>query len=639
MIKIGKKNLAMMVVGAAVLLSVLAATPMLSTALAKPAISVSAIDTSDLAANPYKLYQDPMGSGAVGWYPKLVIGPDGFGYAVWVGGVDNLLYNDSTHYYTTYNSSRTYLSTSVTINIKKTLAPITSAGALSTWNATTKTFPGIFMRAFCSFMDAAFDNAGNLIVFFSNNTIINGTGASFKTYSGLLWNSNANTNTSIVSSTQNWKHVLADLDLSQSVSARGASGQILYSGSDRHLLWNNGSAVMYKLNSDATQSLASATFVGECSMALNPAGTLFVVYSKGATVASKEVFQRSKPSSGAFAAESQKSSAGKECIGANVFIDGSGNPHIVWSSQDDTANYYRYIIKYYDGSTIRNVSTDHGGLTFSSPTISTKILAWQPIGAFSDGKLNIFYVDSTEYYLVGGGLGSYPETNIAWQCYNGASFTDNKLSVLSSRDAFNDYILSITSSPDDDLFVTFFSVGGSSKRINFAKVDIVVSQVVVTSSLSLDLPISYNLTFTVSETDIASIQVLWDNKPITVAATATSVAIPSVYITLGPHAYTILVTDEVGNQALNSGTVVFQGIDINALILITILSAAAVVAILLAVYYKKNQAKIMKRKLGLKLQGKAEADTWDEEAPAEEDDSGSSDGNPDLKRDLKKVDM
>jgi hypothetical protein len=637
MIKNGKKTYAIMIVGAVALVFLIAAMPMISMVLDEPTYNTSEIGPNQQAMSPYKTYTDPMGSGDAGWYPKLVIGPDGYGYAVWAS-INVTMYTNNSHVYTFWNASRTYLNNRVSINIRKTTATMYNSGAITTWNSTTKTLPGIYQRAFCSFLDAAFDNSGHLIVFFSNNTIINGTSASLNTFSALLWDSTSNITTTVNSSTQNWKHALADYDVSASFSTRGASGQILYNGADRHLLWNNGSRVFYQYNTDPISSLASDTYVGECSMALNPAGTLFVVYSKGGTVATKEVYMRSKPAGGAFAAESQKTTSGKECIGASVFIDTVGNPHIVWSSRDNTTDDYWYIIKYSDLTTTYNVSTHHGGLPFTEPTPTTPIVGWQPKGSFYNGKLNIFYVDNTKYTNVGGGVGS-DRINIAWQYYGGSSFSDNTLRILSGRDAFNDLILSLTPTSEDDLFVTFFSDSGASRRINFAKIDVLTPQVSITSLTSLNLLETYSLTFTVSESDIATMIVQWDGQSITANVTDRSIDIPSSLITYGPHPYSIYIEDEVGNKVLLSGTVDFLGMPFDAVLTIIIIAVAGAVAIMLGVYYSKNKAKFMKRKLGLKLEGKPAADTWDEGAPVEEEGPSSDEGNMDLKKDLKKVDM
>ncbi|MEX2680706.1 MAG: hypothetical protein Q6373_003850 [Candidatus Sigynarchaeota archaeon] len=629
----GKHNLTMIIVGATVMLTIVAISPIISMVFEKPSFNLVEIDTSQRALSPFKTYTSPMGSGAVGWYPKLLVGPDGYGYAAWVAETPQIFFTNGTHAYP-FNGSGSYFTHNVTITIRKTTGSLSATGGVASWNTTmVKTLANVFQRKFCSFMDAAFNKNGELIVFFSNQTFTNGSAASLSTFSAMLWNSNTGLVTEVNASTQNWKHAMADLDLSQSLSSRGASGQILFRGNDMHLLWNNGTHVFYRFNQTVSPPLASATYMGECSMAMNEAGTLWVVYSKGASISSKEVFMRSKPAGGSFSSETQKTSAGKECIDASVFLNAAGNPHVVWSSQDDDANYNRYVIKYNDGTTTRSVSTDRGNLPFINATLTRKVYTWQPRGIFLNGILNIFYVDSTEYTSVGGG-----SSNIAWQCYDGSSFADNTLRILSNRDLIDDLSVSIVPI-EDDIFVVFYSETGSLKRINFSKVDYTMPTVVLTSPTDLDKPISYDITFTVSESDLATLIVQWDGRNLAINATDRSVMVPANGIAFGPHSYSISVIDEVGNQALISGTVNFRGIPVETLITIIIIAAAAVVVILVGVWYSKNKAKIMKRKLGLKLQAKASEGEWDEETPVEEDTSSASDsGDIDLKNDLKKVD-
>ncbi|NMC08132.1 MAG: hypothetical protein GYA24_23200, partial [Candidatus Lokiarchaeota archaeon] len=499
------KRITITIVGAAILLSTIAAIPVMCMVNDKPAFSISIDGTSQLVT-PYKTYQNPIGSSAAGFHPKTLVFPNGVGCLVWMNQTSTKLYNVGGDLKLSGTDAQ-YLTTRVTASVKNMTGPLGAFNSLSSWNVPTVTLDNLFQRDYCSFMDAAIDTNGHLNVFLSNQTVINGTVSSYNSYSALVWNVNTGAVTSIENSTQNWVNFFAYADPAiPSLSARGASGQILFHGANRHLLWNNGTHIRYKYNAENVTPLAADTYMGEGSMVLDATGVLHVAYSKGTDINAKQVVRRSKPVGGAFTSETTISAGGKECISTSVFLGAGGSPNYLWSVKENSSGYL-YVVKYFDGTTIHDVSNDHGALTLSGTQSPLGIIAYQPRGAYLNGKLNIFYIDMTAYT-------DYPSTsgNLAWQHYGGATFSDNTLRIISYIFGnFDEKAFSILIN-DDDIIVSMLSRSLSSSRFNFAKVDYTAPSVVVTSPVSLDMPLSYSLTWTVSESDIATIVVEWDNK-------------------------------------------------------------------------------------------------------------------------------
>ncbi len=633
------KKIAMTILGTAFLMALFVAVPMLGVANG-PAFTVSTVHDSQ-SSTGIKRAQDQMGVTSGGWYVKYVIDTAGFGYCVWVG-FKNLIYSNGVNVsadQSKLSGTVNPIANNVSINYRKTTIPVTANGGWISWGATEFSLKNVIQRDMLGFMDAAIDANNKMRVFFSNDTIKNGS-APFLNYTATLWDTVTGNVTAVSSHIQSWKAILNDLDKpAGSVAVKGPSGQILFQGTNMHLLWNNGTRVFHQYNNGTITQVESNTFVGECSMALNSTGDLTIAYSSGTTNLGKIIYTQTWSNDTAtYGAETPQTTDDIECIQPNVFFDSNDGLHLVWSAQVNTTlvgSHFRYVVQFKDGSTIQNVSMNYmGKLTIPPDSDGEPIIAFSPKGVFFNGELNIFYLDTTDF--VSGGGGSAWFSNVIWQNY-GAT---NELRIISTERAYDDITFNIIPTSGDDIIVAYFSqVFLGSSALNLAKLDITLPIVTGPTVLSKDLPQAYSFNFTVVENDIQYVQLLWSSVEIATTPTERSIPIPASGLTPNAHDFRLTVTDEVGNERVVTGTVTFTDPYL-VLIILAIVGGAAAVVILIA-FYMKNRTKIMKRKLELKMGGKkpVEDTTWGDEGPAEDEGPGADEGSVDLKKDLKKVDM
>ncbi len=636
-----QNNISIALIGIALVLPVFIAVPMLG--IGDMNVSINATLISSQVPQTGVGFQPGAIVGPGSAYPKLLVAPNGTGFCVWLETKD-VLSTNGTHVFIGGVENAT---TNMTINIMQTTGSIYSANGWKSWNQTAiKKLNSVYQLSHRGFLDAAFDNTGKLWVFYSSQVISDP--ADLNRFEAWLWD--GVTPTKITGVLQlNWTSGLAPLSsdgMGVSIASRGAAGQILFDvDGGRHLLWSTGNELLYRYNDMAIQPLATADYMGECSMATNSTKHLIVVYAAGnATVSNKVIYRRTATNENIYSDFNTpvaiSSDTGKECLTPYVFVDGSNTPHYLWSTQEDTSTH-RYVVKFKRGSNPAvNISTDYGGL--GSRVISpNEALAWKPCGAYYRNKLNIFYIDNTNFTGTGGGDNFY--TNILWQSYSDlGDLSNNKAVVLSNQESYDDLNPSIAlpiNALCDDMYVICGSYS-SIQRVNIVKIDEVAPSITVTSPLRGEIPLSYTLTFTASNSDdLANLTVKCGLHVLELDPYDRAVDLPASLLTRGSYALVIEAMDDVGNTYQYIGVLEFTNIPPELIITIAVIAIAAVLLVLLLWYYKKNKERFMRRGLGMKMGGKpAEKKSWDEEGAEEEDAGGGDEGSVDLKKDLKKVD-
>nr|MDO8088429.1 hypothetical protein [Candidatus Sigynarchaeum springense] len=635
-------NIATALIGIALVLPVFIAVPMLG--MGYKNVSINATLISSQVPQTGVGFQPGAIVGPGSAYPKFLVAPNGTGFCVWLETKD-ILSTDGTH---VFIGSVENATTNMTIKIMQTTAPVYSANGWKSWNLTAiKTLNSVYQLSHRGFLDAAFDKSGKLWVFFSSQVVE--SGPNFLKMVPKIWDGGS-TLSPVTSDlvVLNWTSGLAPLSsdgMGVSIASRGAAGQILFDkDGGRHLLWNNGRELWYRCNSSGVpQKLATADYMGECSMAINSTKHLIVVYAAGnTTVSNKVIYSRTATWANMYTDFNTpvaiSSDAGKECLTPYVFVDSSNTPHYLWSAKEDTTTH-RYVVKLKRGSNPAvNISTDYGGLV-ASPN---KAMAWKPCGAYYRGKLNIFYADNTTFTGIGGG--DQFKTNILWQSYsNLGDLSNNKAVVLSNQESYDDLNPSIAlpiNTDYDDMYVIYGSYG-SLQRVNIVNIDEVAPSITVTSPLRTEVPLSYTLTFTASNAhDLANITVKCGNYELILDPDVRAVDLPASLLVRESYPLLIEAMDDVGNKYQFIGVLEFTSIPPELIITIAVVAGAAVLVVLVLLYYKKNKENLMRRGLGLKMGGKpAEEKTWGEEGAEEEEAGGGEEGSVDLKKDLKKVDM
>lgn len=451
----------------------------------------------------------------------------------------------------------------------------------------------------------------------------------------------------------------AGANTSQPEVPRPASGKILFDATGKHhLMWNNGSAVFYKHQDTAFVMVDQAVggIVGACDMILGSGNTPIITYSKATTSdpADKQLFI----TSGTFATKTQVTTGSVEDCQPSLALDADGKLHLAWASKVNDGTYL-YVVKYKTGTTIANLaaatarelSTDLGGRTTGAQT--RKIMAVLPKIMAIGGALHVFYCDSTNMNI--GGSLQNSDLDMVWQYYaNPSDMSNNVLTMLTVNDGdLEESFFSAVRSMHDDIFIANMAPHPTavSPKVRLIKIDHTAPTVTFSGSFaaqlnagsaSIDQVTNITISFTPSEIDLSLLQISWDAILLTGITTATrSFTITDVNkLALGEHTLAITLRDEIGNQATVTVKITFLGLNVELVMAFLLIGAIGAGVVLLVLFLQKNKVKLAKRKLEKFSVGgdKSKTDTWDDEAPVE-DDKGSGQLDDDTKIDLKKVDF
>ncbi|MHA1999585.1 MAG: hypothetical protein ACTSU9_15865 [Promethearchaeota archaeon] len=545
--------------------------------------------------------------------PELLIDANDVGHLVWLADI-------SGDYQLMY---------------RKTTASIDSLNGWANWD-TPVVLSNVNLTYTATILSAALSSNGSVVVLFSNSTSAPSGGVWDVDIN--LWYPQNGSVTTIDSSSVSW----TTFNANNSVFLRGACGKIMFDGSgNRHIAWNNGTHLMYKLNSGGTEIIDGGIgdVMSEFDM-VSISSTIRFVYSMGTGVvpADKDVYSLGGTSGSWGSASMVHPSNSIEDTRPSAAVDPNGNLLMTWSSRVNNASH-NYIIRFKNATsgTVTDISTNIGSLPSSGvqTSFNSEIIFYQ-------GSMNIIHTDGSNV------ANSGTDIDIIWRRYANPSnlnaFSYTVLSGNSSDDLFHSSAITSV----DDMVICWSS---DNYQMRMARVDMVNPSVAVTSpagitsggdAISMALPDSLTINYTVTEGDVG-IVFRWGSETITSGTTHVghdySTVIPAASLKRGETIFTISVVDELGNSYEFTGKVNLTALPFGLVLTLILSLAIGVPVVLIFTYLYKNRAKLERKKVELSLGGKKkESESWDDEAPIEEDEADSTlDG--DTKIDLKKVDM
>ncbi|MHA1792803.1 MAG: hypothetical protein ACTSVI_09180, partial [Promethearchaeota archaeon] len=525
------------------------------------------------------------------WKPQLAIDSNDKGIFMW----------------TEQTTANTY-----NISYIKTNGNIYELGGWKSWSSTpTLVADNVVQELFKGFMSLDIDANGNLFVLFSNSTNLTSNPHSMDV---LLWNSSSNSVSTIYSTTENW--TMVNFASGTSIYLRPAGGKLLIDSTGVfHMLWNNGTALFYKEGSSAVQVIDSAGIIGYCDMALDSQDDAFIVYSKSdsSDAANKEIYYTTSADN--FNSKNAIISNTLEDAYPSVAVDSSDNDsiHVVWTQRQASGDYL-YVVKYtkIGSGVISSISTDIGEYEGNTVVNVDPIIAYSPQVKVSSYGMDIFYIDTTNFKENGVPQGE--DADLVWQHYaDPTDITDNVLTLMSAgtQSTMNDFFLDFASSKQDDIFISWLAYNASNtsqSRMRLSKIDYNTPALSIINqqlsglnngdAVTVAKPLSFDINFSIGESDIKSLSATWDGSVISgVGVGSSSLTINDVAsLSLGKHVIVIRVTDEMNNQLEFTGTIKFSGIDLNAVLAIVISSAIGAGAVIFIFWLYKNRAKFARKK-------------------------------------------